>query len=62
MTIAQKAKLDFGVERIDVVQLDIARRPDGLLAGHDLMSPYVWRNDGRTCLLVRVLERPARAR
>ena len=25
--------LDFAVEKIDVVQLDIARAPDGLLAG-----------------------------
>lgn len=58
MTVAGKATLDFGVERIDVVQLDIARRPDGLLAGYDLMSPYVWEDDGRMSLLVRVLANP----
>jgi predicted GH43/DUF377 family glycosyl hydrolase len=57
--IAEKhTALDFAVEAIDVVQLDIARKPDGLLAGHDLMSPYVWEADGRTCLLVRVLPNP----
>src|ERR1043166_559984 len=55
---------DFAVEGIEVVKLDIAERADGLLAGHDLMSPYVWRKDGggedeRTChLLVRVLKNP----
>ena len=58
MKVAQKAALDFAVERIDVVQLDVARRPDGLLAGHDLMSPYVWEADGRTRMLVRVLANP----
>ncbi|XHS01770.1 hypothetical protein ACFB49_33790 [Sphingomonas sp. DBB INV C78] len=50
--------LDYAVERIDVVQLDIAQRPDGLLAGHDLMSPYVWEAEGRMHLLVRVLDNP----
>ena len=50
--------LDFAVEKIDVVQLDIARAPDGLLAGHDLMSPYVWAAEGRLRLLVRVLKNP----
>ncbi|MEO6041971.1 MAG: glycosidase [Croceibacterium sp.] len=50
--------LDFAVESINVVQLDVAERPDGLLAGHDLMSPYVWQAEGRTRLLVRVLNNP----
>jgi predicted GH43/DUF377 family glycosyl hydrolase len=55
---AKRTALDFAVERLEVVQLDIARKPDGLLAGHDLMSPYVWEAEGRTCLLVRVLADP----
>lgn len=58
MSLFDKATLDFAVEQIDVVQLDIARAPDGLLAGHDLMSPYVWEAEGRTRLLVRVLKNP----
>jgi predicted GH43/DUF377 family glycosyl hydrolase len=55
--------LNYVVEQLDVVTLDIARG-DGLLAGHDLMSPYVWQEknaDGekrRTHLLVRVLKNP----
>jgi predicted GH43/DUF377 family glycosyl hydrolase len=55
---AKQSALDFAVEAIDVVQLDIARAPDGLLAGHDLMSPYVWPAEGRLRLLVRVLKNP----
>jgi predicted GH43/DUF377 family glycosyl hydrolase len=58
MSLFAKASLDFAIEKIDVVQLDIARAPDGLLAGHDLMSPYVWEAEGRTRLLVRVLKNP----
>jgi len=58
MTITKKSALDFAVEQIDVVQLDIAREPDGLLAGHDLMSPYVWETEECTRLLVRVLKNP----
>jgi len=58
MSLFTKASVDFAIERIDVVRLDIARSPDGLLAGHDLMSPYVWRAEGRTRLLVRVLANP----
>lgn len=50
-------RLDFAVESIDVVTLDIARE-DGLLAGYDLMSPYVWERDGVLNLLVRVLPNP----
>jgi beta-1,2-mannobiose phosphorylase / 1,2-beta-oligomannan phosphorylase len=50
-------EIAYVVEDIDVVTLDIARE-DGLLAGHDLMSPYVWQVDGRTHLLVRVLNNP----
>lgn len=57
--IAKKcSSLDFAVEAIEVVQLDIARKPDGLLAGYDLMSPCVWEADGRTCLMARVLANP----
>ncbi len=56
--MAKQTQLDFAIEALDVVKLDIAERPDGLLAGHDLMSPYVWRQDGRTRLLVRVLKNP----
>lgn len=50
-------QLDYVVEELAVVTLDIARE-DGLLAGHDLMSPYVWEEDGRKRLLVRVLKNP----
>lgn len=49
--------LAYVVEDLDVVTLDIARE-DGLLAGHDLMSPYVWQVKARTHLLVRVLRNP----
>lgn len=49
--------LDFAVEALDVVTLDIAGE-DGLLSGHDLMSPYVWRRGGEYKLLVRVLKNP----
>lgn len=58
MTLPRAMLLDFAVEAIDVVQLDVASRPDGLLAGHDLMSPYVWDAEGRLRLLVRVLKNP----
>jgi predicted GH43/DUF377 family glycosyl hydrolase len=47
----------YVVEDLDVVTLDIARE-DGLLAGHDLMSPYVWQVKGQIHLLVRVLKNP----
>lgn len=55
--------MDYVVERLDTVTLDIAG-PDGLLAGHDLMSPYVWEEKGdegakgRVRMLVRVLKNP----
>lgn len=49
--------ITYGVEDIATVQLDIAGA-NGLLAGHDLMSPYVWEVDGRIHLLVRVLKNP----
>lgn len=52
-----RAHLAFTVEALDVVTLDSAR-PDGLLAGHDLMSPYVWERAGRLNLFVRVLPNP----
>ena len=57
-------QMDYVVEKLEVVTLDIARE-DGLLDGHDLMSPYVWeekdaegRKQGRKHLLVRVLKNP----
>lgn len=55
-------KLDYAVEGLEVVTLDIARE-DGLLAGHDLLSPYVWEDKraGCTHLLVRVLKNPLNA-
>ena len=49
--------LAYVVEDLQVVTLDIAGE-DGLLAGHDLMSPYVWQVKGRIHLLVRVLKNP----
>ncbi|MEO6152200.1 MAG: glycosidase [Croceibacterium sp.] len=52
------SQVDFAVEAIEVVQLDVARRPDGLLADHDLLSPYVWEAEGCTRILVRVLNNP----
>jgi len=51
-------QIDFAVEAIDIVRLDIADREDGLLTGHDLMSPYVWEAEGHLKLLVRVLKNP----
>ena len=51
-------QVDFAVEAIDVVKLDMADRDDGLLSGHDLMSPYVWSAEGKLKLLVRVLKNP----
>lgn len=53
-------RLDFAVEAHHVVTLDAARS-DGLLAGYDLMSPYVWQRDGAYRLLVRVLPNPLKA-
>ncbi|MDE2442670.1 MAG: glycosidase, partial [Betaproteobacteria bacterium] len=50
-------QLDYAIEKLDLVTLDIARE-DGLLFGHDLMSPYVWEENGRKHLLVRVLKNP----
>jgi predicted GH43/DUF377 family glycosyl hydrolase len=55
-------QFDYVVEKLETVTLDIARE-DGLLAGHDLMSPYVWEEKGngekgKTHLLVRVLKNP----
>lgn len=49
--------LAYVVEEIEVVELDITGE-NGLLAGHDLMSPYVWEVNGRIHLLVRVLKNP----
>lgn len=51
-------QVDFAVEAIEVIKLDIASGPEGLLAGHDLLSPYVWDAEGCTRLLVRVLRNP----
>jgi predicted GH43/DUF377 family glycosyl hydrolase len=55
-------QVDYVVEKVETVRLDIAQK-DGLLAGHDLMSPYVWQDagekkDGSKHLLVRVLKNP----
>jgi predicted GH43/DUF377 family glycosyl hydrolase len=48
----------FVVEALDEVMLDIAG-PEGRLAGHDLMSPYVWlEGESRHRMLVRVLPNP----
>jgi predicted GH43/DUF377 family glycosyl hydrolase len=57
MTMVRAADLDFAVERLDDVKLDLAGNGERL-AGHDLMSPYVWQQDGKTRLLVRVLANP----
>ena len=54
---ASPVMLDFAVEALDVVNLDSAGK-DGVLSGHDLMSPYVWEREGRLNLLVRVLRNP----
>jgi predicted GH43/DUF377 family glycosyl hydrolase len=45
------------VERLDDVLLDSCQ-PDGLLAGHDLMSPYAWTTGSECNLLVRVVPNP----
>jgi predicted GH43/DUF377 family glycosyl hydrolase len=50
-------EFDYVVEKLETVTLDIARE-DGLLAGHDLMSPYVWQAGGCMRMLVRVLKNP----
>ena len=49
--------LGFVVEAVETVTLDTAG-PDGVLSGHDLMSPYVWMRDDKLRLLVRVLKNP----
>ncbi|MBV1689155.1 glycosidase [Novosphingobium sp. G106] len=53
-------QVDYVVEENETVTLDIAR-DGGLLAGHDLMSPYVWEDSGVKHLLVRVLNNPLQA-
>lgn len=50
-------EITYAVDDIAIVQLDIAGE-NGLLAGYDLMSPYVWKVDGQIHLLVRVLNNP----
>lgn len=50
-------QFDYVVEKLETVTLDIARE-DGLLAGYDLMSPYVWEDKAVRHLLVRVLKNP----
>lgn len=50
-------RINFAVEALETVTLDAAG-PDGVLAGHDLMSPYVWERHGSLNLLVRVLKNP----
>ena len=54
----KKGQLDFAVEAIEIVKLDIGGRKDGLYPGHDLLSPYAWDAEGRVRLLVRVLKNP----
>lgn len=58
MTKKIKGSLDFAVEEIEIVKLDIGDRPDGLFPGHDLMSPYAWDAEDCVRLLVRVLKNP----
>ena len=52
--------LSYAVQSLDDVTLDISR-PDGLLDGFDLMSPYVWTDDDGCHLLVRVLANPLKS-
>ena len=47
----------YVVEALDEVTLDIAG-PEGRLAGHDLMSPFVWTEGKRYRMLVRVVPNP----
>ncbi|OJU11472.1 MAG: glycosidase [Caulobacterales bacterium 68-7] len=47
----------YVVEELQDVTLDIAG-PEGRLAGHDLMSPFVWTEGQTFRLLVRVLNNP----
>lgn len=47
----------YVVEELQDVTLDIAG-PEGRLASYDLMSPFVWQEEGGYRLLVRVLPRP----
>lgn len=47
----------YMVTALDEVKLDIAGA-GGVLDGYDLMSPYVWEQDGKLQLLVRVLPNP----
>lgn len=54
----KKGPIDFAVEGIEIVRLDIGGRDDGLFPGHDLMSPYAWDAEGCVQLLVRVLNNP----
>jgi predicted GH43/DUF377 family glycosyl hydrolase len=50
-------RIDFNVEKIDAV------RVSGLtdLAHRDLMSPYVWEEDGKLAMLLRVVDQGPRA-
>ena len=56
--MTEKGQLDFAVEAIEVVKLDIGGREDGLFPDHDLLSPYAWDAEGCVRLLVRVLKNP----
>lgn len=47
----------YGVEALDEVTLDITGA-GGRLAGHDLMSPFVWTEGERCRMLVRVVPNP----
>jgi predicted GH43/DUF377 family glycosyl hydrolase len=58
MTKKTKGALDFAVEEIEIVKIDIGGREDGLFPGHDLLSPDAWEAEDRVRLLVRVLRNP----
>ncbi len=49
--------VSYDVERLDEVVLDSCK-PGGELAGHALMSPYVWTVGGQANILVRALPDP----
>ena len=52
-----RAALAYVVEKLEDVTLDIAGE-GGVLAGFDLLSPYVWEQDDIAHLLVRVVRNP----
>jgi len=52
--------IDWVVDAIETVSLDVSKGEGGLFDGHDLMSPYVWPGEGadELCMLLRVLPDP----